>query len=269
MRRRIYHLLAPLLVLLLLTAKVSACEEPRHLERWQLTDEATAVLSVPADLRGPLVVLLHGGSWAYGSTRDVARIACALAGARYASLAIGYPKLPAVTLAEQPEAVWQAIDSFRRRDSAIAGRPMAILGFSAGAHIAALALLDPGYATARRADAVVGLILLDGTAYDVGAHIAHSPNAARLFAGQETELSPITHLAASDWKGPVLLLFSDHFPATEVQGPAFFKALAEEGFPAEAVFLPGRKHLDFIADWVDPDSAIARPVLDWLARLGQ
>lgn len=108
---------------------------------------------VPAD---PLaaVVLVHGGAWRGGQRADMALIAADLAALGYATFTVDYRKGGASLFPAQYEDVAAAVRWVRVQagDLNLVGRPVVLLGASAGGHIALMAAFDRH----AQVDAVIG-----------------------------------------------------------------------------------------------------------------
>jgi acetyl esterase/lipase len=89
----------------------------------------------------PAVVMIHGGAWQRGSPRDHASISRYLAGQGYTVVAIAYRFAPRDRFPAQLEDVRSALEFIRQNASKyeIDQTRMAIMGRSAGAHLAMLA----------------------------------------------------------------------------------------------------------------------------------
>ena len=227
---------------------------------------------LPADKgRVPLVVLVPGGSWTTADPGGFAGLAAALAEAgiaaaptqiRAAEDGVVYP----VPLEDVLCAVAAAADGLRSRG--FDPDPVAVLGHSSGAHLAALAVLAvDDYAPtcdfpAVTPDALVGL----SGPYD----ISQIPEtAAPLFATGPDD-DPATWAAANPVERadlrpdvPVLLLHGEADETVPVDFTTqFADALEDAGHPTIVQVVPGVDHLGIFAADV-----AAEPVADWLLSL--
>lgn len=141
----------------------------QHLDFWHATGEPKAAARI---------VFVHGGGWKRGdkgSATRSAKVSHFLAEG-YAVASINYRLVPAATVEEQAKDVAHAIGwlTAHDRDLGIDARRVIVMGHSAGAHLAALIGTDMHYlrdAGVPR-DAIRGVVLLDGAAYDVPRQIA-------------------------------------------------------------------------------------------------
>jgi acetyl esterase/lipase len=90
-----------------------------------------------------LVVLIHGGGWQQGSRQDTAWLAPEFLSRGYIVANAGYRLLKHAPAPAAAEDIRHALDKVRQVTAAYGARPerTAIIGFSAGAHLALLAVL--------------------------------------------------------------------------------------------------------------------------------
>ena len=121
---------------------------------------------VPGRSQGrPVLVYVHGGGWIIGNRRDVYSIPDFAARLGMILVSVDYRKLPSTSVPWQAKDVAQGINWVRANIARYGGDPakMIVLGYSAGAHLAALTVLD------GRAGPVAGLICHDAGTYDLPA----------------------------------------------------------------------------------------------------
>jgi acetyl esterase/lipase len=167
--------------------------------------------------RVPLVVMVPGGGWATADPSGLAGLAASLAAA---GIAAAPTHIRAATDgAVYPVPVEDVLCALRAASAAVTSRgftpgPLAVLGHSSGAHLAALAVLAVDdytptcTAPAVRPDALIGL----SGPYD----ISQLPDIARSLLGTTPEDDPATWKAANPVRRadlrpdvPVLLLHGD------------------------------------------------------------
>lgn len=121
--------------------------------------------------RAPAILLIHGGSWTYGGKDHPGLIpdkADYWLPKGYALISIDYRMLPDTPPLEQAKDVARALAVAQRRAAGwgVDRNRFALMGHSAGAHLAALLAADPGLL--RDAGAISrGAVMLDSAAYDV------------------------------------------------------------------------------------------------------
>lgn len=113
----------------------------------------------------PVLVYVHGGGWIIGNRRDVYSIPDFAARLGMVLVSIDYGKIPSVKVPWQAGQVAEAINWTRANIARFGGDParMIVLGYSAGAHLSALTVLD------GRAGPVAGLVCHDSGTYDIAA----------------------------------------------------------------------------------------------------
>jgi acetyl esterase/lipase len=220
--------------------------------------------------RVPLVVLVPGGSWRTADPAGLLGLAAALAEAGIAAAAapiraaadgVVYP----VPVEDVLCAVAAAAEGIRARG--FVADPVAVLGHSSGAHLAALAVLavddytpDCG-SPAVRPDALIGL----SGPYD----IAQIPGMSKALLGTSPADDPTTWASANPVERaglrpdvPVLLLHGTYDEAVPVASTTrFARALERAGHPTTVQILPKVDHESIYLADVAADR-VARWVLD-------
>lgn len=121
----------------------------------------------------PVVLFLYGGSWRSGDRRDYRFVGAWLARTGHVALVADYRLHPAVRFPAFVEDAAAAFDVARREAQALGGDPrrVALMGHSAGAHMAALLALEPRYLAARgrTPDEISGVVGISGPyVHDLG-----------------------------------------------------------------------------------------------------
>ena len=227
----------------------------------------------PSDVKGraPLVVLVPGGGWATADPTGLAGLASALADAGIAAApthlragedGVTYP----APLEDVLCAVATAADRLRSRG--IVPDPVAVLGHSSGAHLAALAVLavDDYSPTCDvpvvKPDALIGL----SGPYDIN----QVPDVASALLGTSPDDDPDTWAVANPVERaelrpdvPVLLLHGDADETVPVDFTTqFADALDAAGHPTTVEVVPGVDHLGIF----EPDVA-GPPIAAWVLSL--
>jgi acetyl esterase/lipase len=239
----------------------------QHLDFWPAT-KATAT--------APLVVFVHGGGWKRGDKDNATgptKIAHFL-GEGYAVASIDYRLVPANTVEDEAHDVAKAVAFLlgRAKTLGVDPRRVVLMGHSAGAHLAALVGTDPRYLAEAglKPDAVAGVVLLDGAAYDVPRQIADGGNfmhgtylqAFGSDPARQRALSP-TMWADAPNAPRFLILHIDRDDGT-VQSEALGAALRKAGTPAQVKGVGGTGlmgHMAINRDLGKPDYP-ATPLVD-------
>jgi acetyl esterase/lipase len=202
----------------------------------------------------PLVIFIHGGAWMFG---DMDRATGAkpdfFTGHGFAFATIDYRLAPKVSVADEARDVAAAIAALRERAAKLGFDPdrIALVGHSAGAHLAALVGTDPAYLAGARVPigAIKAVSLLDGAGYDVPRQISMAgPLLRRMYLkafGSDTAaqaaLSPTLH-AASPNAGAFQIFHIASRADSGAQAEELAAALGRAGTPARTVTVDGRNH---------------------------
>lgn len=202
----------------------------------------------------PLIVFIHGGGWSLGDKRQASgRKPGHFTGEDYAFASINYRLVLSATVEQQAADVASAIDMlrFRAAEYGIDPNRIALMGHSAGAHLAALVATDPQYlkAVGVPMSAVKAVVLLDGAGYDVAAQMkSGGPILQKLYGPpfgddpkRQARLSPMSHTAppnAASW----LALYVEGRDASFGQARTLVQALEKAGAKARAVAVPDSSH---------------------------
>ncbi|MGH2865257.1 MAG: alpha/beta hydrolase [Solirubrobacteraceae bacterium] len=218
----------------------------------------------------PLVIVIHGGGFTSGDKRGTAAYAAALAAVGFVAVNVNY-SLTSPGYPEQVKEIQRAIKWNLARAGELGGDPyrVAILGFSAGGYLGAMASLLNNEQQAERVDAVVTLSApLDLPALDQLLHarlaacgyrsycqkMPHVPALSAFgtlfrFLGCPTgkcssqlisDASPSSHVTA---RAPAFLMFNstdELIPSSQPTDMANLLRLA--GVPAKVVSVPGTAH---------------------------
>lgn len=218
----------------------------------------------PDRAKPPVVVYVHGGAWRAGSREDVPVLGLIEHG--FAIASVDYRLSTQARFPAQIHDIKAAIRFLRARagELKIDMTRIAIVGSSAGGHLAALTGVTNGHAElegtvgthldqSSRVDAIVSFygasnlqsILGQSTEFGLGVRVP----ALKLLLGDVPEkqpalaklASPVAHLDAQD--PPLLLIHGDADPQMPLaQSVEFHEACKKIGAPVELVILPGAKH---------------------------
>ncbi|HUD40827.1 MAG TPA: alpha/beta hydrolase [Dokdonella sp.] len=122
--------------------------------------------------RAPIVVLVHGGAWAFGDKRSPGIVGAKLAHWREAGwlvASVNYRLLPQADPLIQAGDVARAVAAVQRAAREAGGDPdrVVLVGHSAGAHLVALLGAAPARLAAAGARRPLGVVALDSAAMDV------------------------------------------------------------------------------------------------------
>lgn len=218
----------------------------------------------PDSEKPPLLVYVHGGAWRAGSREDVP--IAGLLGHGFAIASVDYRLSTQARFPAQVHDIKAAIRYLRAKSDELKvdSRRIAIVGSSAGGHLAALVGVTNGHAElegrigdhldqSSRVDAIVSFygasnlqsILGQSTEFGLGVRVP----ALKLLLGDLPEnkpalaqlASPVAHLDAQD--PPVLLIHGDADPQMPpAQSEEFRDACEKAGISVRLAVLPGAKH---------------------------
>ncbi|MGB3699226.1 MAG: alpha/beta hydrolase [Gordonia sp. (in: high G+C Gram-positive bacteria)] len=208
----------------------------------------------------PVFFVIHGGYWRMLSRSDTAFMARALADAGIATVAVDYGLAPATSLDEIVRQVRAALAWVHRHggEHGLDVNRIVVGGSSAGAHLAAMTMVDGWQAAAGiPADAARGGLLLSGL-FDLRPLVRARPN-EWLFLTDETaaELSPALAQPPLDPRSAVIAV-------AEREAPGFHRQSRElhgrwcgaDGPPL--ITVAGRDHFDVFLDLADPSTELSR-----------
>ncbi|MBX6381793.1 MAG: alpha/beta hydrolase [Microbispora sp.] len=225
----------------------------------------------PAGREGaPLLVYVHGGYWQEMSRHESAFMAPGLVARGISVAVLGYGLAPAYGL---PEIIAMVADGIRwvcRSAARLPGAPGPIVlsGHSAGAHLAAMSLLDgPGWKECgmRPSEAVAGAILISGV-YDLEP-ICHTyvNDALGLDAGTARLCSPL-HNLRSDLPPLVVVRGENETDEFGRQQTEFVAAVRALGCRVTDFVVPARNHFDLPYDLGDPETALGESLVSLAVR---
>ena len=202
---------------------------------------------------GPILMFVHGGGWRRGERTMVSALPDYAQRHGFTLASTSYRLVPAVGARQEAEDVAAAVADLHRR---LPGRPIWLLGHSAGAHLAALVGVDPAYLGAhgmRPAD-LGGVILLDGAGYDatgprgpglVGRALDRMYDAAFGPEGspERAALSPTLRVKTGQAYPPFLIFHVASREDSAAQSHALAGALTAAGGKAVVVSAGGETHM--------------------------
>ncbi|MCA8991807.1 MAG: alpha/beta hydrolase [Planctomycetaceae bacterium] len=203
----------------------------------------------------PVVIWIHGGAWKIGHKRGVDEKPEFFNDRGMTLISINYRLVPEVAVATQAGDVAQAIEWVKQNaaDLKIDPKRIVIMGHSAGAHLAALVATDESYLKAAGGDLsdVKGVILLDGSGYDVPRQIKEAPSriARDLYleafgdnVAVQQKLSPVNHVEKNKGIPPFLILHCASRVDSTAQSNSLGEGLREAGGKARVVACKDKTH---------------------------
>ncbi len=198
---------------------------------------------------GPVLMFVHGGGWSRGERTRVNELPAYARRHGLTLASTGYRLAPAVSARESAMDVAAAVADLKRR---LPGRPLYLMGHSAGAHLAALVGIDPDYlgAFGLRPSDLAGVILLDGAGYDATAPRGDGridqwlgQTYDQAFGDQAAALSPTLRVRPGVAYPPFLIFHVARRQDSAVQSRGLAEALTRAGGRAEVVPAPDDSHM--------------------------
>jgi acetyl esterase/lipase len=219
--------------------------------------ERTKIDLYPAsDPSTPCLVFIHGGYWQRNSRDLFAMLAEGMAAHGWSVAIPGYSLAPEATLTDIVREISLALDWLAAEGPArgIAG-PVVLSGWSAGAHLTALALFHPLVTAGLAISGVYDLAPIRDTALNV---------ALKLTDQEVTELSPLRLPIVHK---PLAIAYgSAELPALVWDSRNFYAARKAAGAPGDLVAIDSADHFTILEQLRRSDGALTRLALSLVKR---
>jgi alpha-L-fucosidase 2 len=222
----------------------------------------------------PIAILIHGGGWATGDKAGVYHIPTdALTRANFTWFSINYRMAPQFLWPDCFEDTKTAIRWVKAHAAEYKGDPhrIALLGYSAGGHLACLAATMADDST--RVQAVVGISPPTDLEFDLvqrnglSSSLQHLLNRPQKVTDESRkllhEMSPINHIHPG--LPPFLLVQGDKDKSVPYPASLNFQAkLKANGVPCDFLTIKGAPHN--IGTWHKFDPNFSQEIVDWLLK---
>jgi len=212
----------------------------------------------------PLLIFIHGGYWQELSKNDSLFLApnCVARGIAYA--AIEYTLAPRATVVAIVDQCRRAIVSIAKQAQALGfdSRRIFVAGSSAGAHLAAMLLVQSGEAIEEFSRGVIaGAVLLSGI-YDLAPIVPTYINEAlRLTEDEAANLSPQRLRPGAPV--PVVVAWGENeTPEFKRQSESFAAKLKDAGFDVKSLQITGANHFDIVFEIADSRTVLGQATLN-------
>jgi arylformamidase len=210
----------------------------------------------------PVQVYLHGGYWRGRDKADFAHLAPTFTDAGAVAVLVNYDLCPTVTLDEIVAETYRCVAWVCRNIAGFGGDPERIYlsGSSAGAHLTAMALARDWTQDGLPADAIRAAAPITGI-YDVAPVLNITVNAEiRLTPEMVGRNSPMAMPPRHG--GPVLVAVGGAEPESWIAQSRDYAAMCRAaGVDTDYLEVPGENHFSLTASLADPQSPLARAVL--------
>lgn len=200
-----------------------------------------------ADKPGPLLIFIHGGYW---QTRDKETFSFLAAGPMAHGIhvaMVGYTLAPNISLSGIVDEVRTSIKWLKNNSTDFGGNPkrMFVSGWSAGGHLSAMCLDEPG---------VIGGVAISGI-YDLEpVRLSYLNAKLQLTDAEERQLSPL-HQSLSP--RPLVVAYgTDELPELQRQSEQF--AAARHNLPGGLLPLMRHNHFTILNELAAPNGSIVR-----------
>lgn len=198
----------------------------------------------------PVLIYLHGGGWIGGNKNGIGPKSLYFASRGILVASVNYRLCVPRPTQNGAIDIATAIRFLHQNAANFGGDPnrLFILGHSAGAHLGALTVADPSLlGDTPAAKAVRGVILLDGSAYDVPALMASkaAEDFVQFFGTNPTDWQGVSpyHLATGrTGLPPMLLVHAGDEPVRKMSAQRLAAALETGGSKAYLIDIPFRDH---------------------------
>ena len=198
--------------------------------------------------KAPLVAFIHGGYWQRNAKEGFACMALGPLARGFDVALIGYTLAPEATLTEIAGEIRAAILFLRQRDVETHRRLIAS-GWSAGGHLAALALDWPEVDAALAISGIFDLEPLRGTQIDDRVHLSEM---------EVADLSPIRRPSAK----PLTVAFgADELPELRRQSRDYQAECADSAL----ISIPDADHFSVLDEMISPHGQLTEAIVDLAA----
>lgn len=235
-----------------------AAAYPRHLDLRYGPRARNRIDYFPAgDTAAPVLVFIHGGYWQMRAKETFRFLAPGPLAHGISVASVGYTLAPEATLADIVGEIESAIDWLAANVARLGGDAsrMFVSGWSAGGHLAALALDHPAV---RGGLAISGIFDLEPI------RLSFLNDKLGLNADDAVALSPLHRLRASS--PPLFLAYgTGELPELQRQSRDYAAARAAAGLPGTLAALNGHNHFSILEELASPAGELTQRVRELVA----
>ncbi|GGI20102.1 alpha/beta hydrolase [Oxalicibacterium faecigallinarum] len=223
---------------------------PQHLDLRFGPAERNRVDYFPADKPGPLMVFIHGGYWQMRAKETFSFLAAGPLAHGFHVAMIGYTLAPEQTLSGIVDEVRLGIRWLREHVSELGGdtQQMILSGWSAGGHLTAMCLDEPGIVAGV---AISGLFDLEPI------RLSYVNDKLRLSDAEVVSMSPAKQALSAK---PLLITYgTGELSGLQDQSTLFAKL--RKGLPGNLLPIEGANHFTILDQLADPQGAITQALV--------
>lgn len=231
-----------------------AAAHPEHLDLRYGPRERNRIDYFSAGRGTPVLVFIHGGYWQMRAKETFRFLAAGPLAHGISVALIAYTLAPEATLRQIVGEIGSALSWIAAQASRCGGNPdrLCLSGWSAGAHLTAMALAHPAV---KAGVAISGIYDLEPI------RLCFLNDKLGLDETQAAALSPIRHLPSGS--PPLAVAYgTDELPELQRQSCEYAAALAQAGLPVTLAPRAGRNHFTILEELASPDGAITALVRD-------
>jgi arylformamidase len=210
------------------------------------------------DTSAPCLVFIHGGYWQRNSREMFALLVEGVAAHGWSVAVPGYTLAPDATLTEIVSEIRLALDWLAANGPArgIAG-PLVVSGWSAGGHLAAMALDHPNVAAGLAISGVYELEPIRDTSLNIALRLT------------EKEIAGLSPLRLPIVRKPLAIAYgASELPALVWDARRFHEARKAATASGDLVAIPGADHFTILEELQRPDGILTRVALSLAAKRG-
>ena len=201
-----------------------------------------------------VIIYVHGGGWTGGDKSEVGQKSQAFTAAGYVFASVNYELLPAGAHPKNVKDLAKAISWIQKNVERFGGNPkrLFLLGYSAGAQLAALVATNESYlaAEAQPLSIIRGVVGLDGGAYDIPLMMLHYTDRNNIYAlafGPKAspiwqDASAVSYVAPGKNIAPFMLVHAQLNAFRKQQAVSLAGKLKSAGIRADLLDIPDRTH---------------------------
>jgi arylformamidase len=224
----------------------------------------------------PVLIWIHGGSWAFGDKDDVQAKADYFTEKGYVFVAVNYRLSPKVMHPVHAQDVANAIMWFYSNAKHYSADPKKffLIGHSAGAHLAALVSIDDKYLknAGGSTEIVKGVVLLDGTGYDIPEVVSVAGTRLKDWYTQAFgnskwdwgQASPSNFINTNNHIPSFMIVNSGEGEQLEVESKNFYKKLMDVKVPCKLVKYPKKNQSSLNKDLGKDEDVPTEDILRFL-----